>query len=120
MEHKLGKILEFTLRPGTMHYDSIVIFVQDEMIGARKNPVSIHVKLNIIKEATTTSGASSNEYTNLHEQTGVSKIIVKICALGLFTGGQITSQDHLGETVHITIPAGYNPANYCFRLFPIY
>jgi DnaJ-class molecular chaperone len=106
----LGKILEFTLRPGTMDYDSIVIFVQDEMIGARKNPVSIHVNLYIVNDPTKAGSNSSNEKTNVHDQPGVFEIIVKICAIGLFTGGQITVKDHLGETVYITIPSGYNPS----------
>lgn len=102
------KILYFDVRPGTMTYDAVESFVDDDMIGALwKNTTTVHVHLRVEVPKTHTF----KENSGLHDrETGNMEITLDICALGLFTGGKITTYDYLNEAVQLSIPPGYNPS----------
>lgn len=99
--HK-GVVLEFTARPGTMMYDAPETFLIDEMIGASRGSVTIYVHLR--------AKDPKPEPPPKEQQTGDHHVTFRICALGLFSGGNIETRDYLNESVSVSIPSGYDPS----------
>jgi DnaJ-class molecular chaperone len=97
-----GHVLQHTVRPGTISFSQKELFLIDAMIGSPywNKPASIHVTLNIVQQ-----------HKNEEPKIGDMEIVLKICALGLFTGGKITAKDAFNEKISISLPPGYNPKN---------
>jgi curved DNA-binding protein CbpA len=97
-----GRILYYVARPGSTEQTTREQFLLDETIGAiRPDSVFITVDLRIDRPV---PPPTEEEKATAHRNT-----TLQLCALGLFTGGRFTVQDHLNQPVSVTIPAGYNP-----------
>ena len=95
-----GTVREYIVLPGTTSRTESMVFPKDPMIGrSHLGMVTIQVELIV-----------QTRHTEPHEQTRDAEMELPLCALGLFTGGKVTVQDHLGKDVSITIPPGHDPS----------
>lgn len=107
-----GIILEHIVRPGSLPTTGYFpaagkfTFIADELVGNTKQTVfEISVVLRIISRT-----HSFRPDSTMHEQpTGNMEVTMKICALGLFTGGKLTTRDFLNEIVPISVSPGHDP-----------
>lgn len=101
-----GHVLDFQVRPGTMSYDSTDTFVVDELVGRMNHEtVQVRVVLTVVTPETHTPTEPPRA-----DEPGDMEVTLRVCALGLFTGGQINTRDHLNELVQVTLPVGYDPS----------
>jgi len=107
-----GRVLQFSVHPAmiprdTLQYFRVHNFREDLVIGIENNDLLISVTLKFTVPPTHTF----KEASALDEDPPSDmKCKLPVCALGLFTGGKLTTLDHMNEEVQISLPAGYNPA----------
>ena len=105
-----GMVLEHTIRPGASDTAAWMTFVTDETIGSiTAQRVSIFVRLSVVdrRDAPKTEPPKNEQPT---QETKDDVVTVKVCAIGLFSGGKLEPLDNRKEPVHITIPPGYDPS----------
>lgn len=101
-----GTVLEYVVRPGSTTKSVKETFLMDVMIGANTSLVSINIEL-IVRDDPKPQTRSTYEAKDMKRD---NTIILKISALGFFSGGRIQVQDHLGQSIPIQVPPGHDPA----------